>query len=211
VRSVRIDSGSYAAHARAVRHILDGRGLRGVSIFASGGLDEYALRDLLAAGVPIDGFGLGTRVVTSADAPSLDIAYKLVEYAGRPRYKRSEGKATLPGAKQVRRFHDAAGSMRFDELTLLEEPASAGRPLLLPAMRRGRRVAFEGLTGARARAVGELLALPAGLRRLRHMGSYPVRSSEGLRDLERQTLGADRAAEEAGAHPAEEATRSDAE
>ncbi len=86
-----------------MRRILDAGGLEHVIIFASGDLDEYALRDMLAAGAPVDGFGVGTRLDTSSDMPYLDCAYKLQEYAGRARRKRSEGKATWPGRKQVYR------------------------------------------------------------------------------------------------------------
>src|SRR5206468_3790370 len=118
VRGVRLDSGDLAEHARRVRRILDAGGLGEVTIFASGNLDEDALRDLVASGAPIDGFGLGTRLVTSADAPYLDCAYKLVEYAGRPRRKRSEGKASWPGRKQVWRRHGDDGRMCGDVLAL---------------------------------------------------------------------------------------------
>src|SRR5439155_691975 len=133
VRGVRLDSGDLAEHARRVRRILDAGGLREVTIFASGNLDEDALRDLIASGAPIDGFGLGTRLVTAADAPYLDCAYKLVEYAGRPRRKRSEGKASWPGRKQVWRRHGDDGRIREDVLTLEDDP-QAGTPLLGPVM-----------------------------------------------------------------------------
>src|SRR5206468_13061473 len=107
-----LDSGDLHAHARKVRAILDRGGLRDTTIFASGDLDEQAVRELVRAGAPIDGFGLGTRIDTSADAPYLDSAYKLEEYAGRPRRKRSEGKATWPGRKQVYRRHGSDGRLR---------------------------------------------------------------------------------------------------
>jgi nicotinate phosphoribosyltransferase len=95
IQGVRIDSGELGQHACKVRAILDQAGLREVRIFASGNLDEYSLRDLIEGNAPIDAFGVGTRVVTSSDAPYLDCAYKLQEYAVRPRRKRSEGKSTL--------------------------------------------------------------------------------------------------------------------
>ena len=97
IKGVRIDSGDLGKHAASVRAILDEARLHDVTIFASGNLDEYALRDLISNEAPIDGFGLGTRLDTSSDAPYLDCAYKLQEYAGRPRRKHSEGKATWPG------------------------------------------------------------------------------------------------------------------
>ena len=109
IKGVRLDSGNLAEHARKVRKILDDGGLSRTNIFSSGNLDEHMLRELLRSGAPIDGFGIGTRLDTSADAPYLDCAYKLVEYAGHPRRKRSEGKATWPGRKQVYRSYNAQG------------------------------------------------------------------------------------------------------
>ncbi|MBN3821928.1 nicotinate phosphoribosyltransferase, partial [Paraburkholderia sp. Se-20369] len=118
IKGVRLDSGELVAQARRVREILDHGGLANVTIFASGNLDEYGLRDLLARGAPIDGFGIGTRMNTSSDAPSLDCAYKLVEYAGVPRRKRSEGKATWPGRKQVFRRLGGDGRIAADCIAL---------------------------------------------------------------------------------------------
>ena len=99
VKGVRLDSGDLAEHAFKVRRILDDGGLKEVTIFASGSVDEYVLEKLMQQGAPIDGFGIGTHMDTSADAPYLDCAYKLVEYAGKARRKRSEGKGALAGAK----------------------------------------------------------------------------------------------------------------
>jgi nicotinate phosphoribosyltransferase len=182
VSAVRLDSGDLAAHARNVRTILDAAGLQKIRIFASGGLDEQALLALCRGGAPIDGFGVGTSLTTSADAPALDCAYKLQEYAGRPRRKRSEGKATWPGRKQVYRRYDAAGRIAGDVVALLDEAAD-GEPLLQPAMRGGRRVAgFPGLAEARAHAAIALTQLPEALRRL-EPATVPVQISRGIRDL----------------------------
>jgi nicotinate phosphoribosyltransferase len=184
VRGVRLDSGDLAAHARRVRGILDAGGLGQVTIFASGNLDEYALAALVAGGAPIDGFGVGTLLDVSADAPYLDCVYKLEEYDGQPRRKRSEGKATWPGPKQVYRRRDAAsGVLREDVLTLAGDPQE-GEPLLQPVMRAGRRLAPpEPLADARARAAAELGHLPEPLRRLEAGASHPVRVSPALRAL----------------------------
>src|SRR5439155_1471688 len=172
-KAARLDSGDLAEHARRVRRILDAGELREVTIFASGNLDEDALRELLASGAPIDGFGLGTRLVTSADAPYLDCAYKLVEYAGRPRRKRSEGKASWPGRKQVWRRHGDDGRMREDVLALADDP-QAGTALLVPVMRAGRRVGLSpSLAASRAHADAELGRLPEVLRRLEPGGERP--------------------------------------
>lgn len=174
IAAVRLDSGDACEHARRVRRILDDGGLADVRIFSSGSLDEYALRDLLARGAPIDGFGIGTHLDTSADAPYLDCAYKLTEYGGRPRRKRSEGKATLPGRKQVFRRYAASGEMAGDVLTL-EGDRQEGEPLLRPVMRAGRRLGPpELLEAARQRARDQMERLPAHLRRLETEPPYPV-------------------------------------
>ena len=109
LKGVRLDSGDLARHARAVRAILDGGNLQLAAIFASGNLDEHRVASLVGAGAPIDAFGIGTALDTSSDAPYLDAVYKLQEYAGVPRRKRSEGKATWPGRKQVFRHRDRNG------------------------------------------------------------------------------------------------------
>jgi len=122
IKGVRIDSGDLAEHARRVRRILDAGGLEHVIIFASGDLDEYALRDMLAADAPVDGFGIGTRVDTSSDQPYLDCAYKLQEYAGRARRKRSEGKAApAPPLSEVRRRAARNLALLPEPLCQLEE------------------------------------------------------------------------------------------
>ncbi len=163
LRGVRLDSGDLAAHARAVRAILDAAGLHEVTIFSSGNLDEWKLRDLLAAGAPIDGFGIGTSLDTSSDAPFLDCAYKLQEYAGTPRRKHSEGKATWPGRKQVYRHFAPDGSFAHD-IVNLEDALQRGTPLLEPVMQAGKRVApVESLAIARARAAAQIARLPPRL------------------------------------------------
>ncbi|MFY9268309.1 MAG: nicotinate phosphoribosyltransferase [Candidatus Manganitrophaceae bacterium] len=196
IKGVRLDSGDLADHARKVRRILDEGGLPEVTIFASGNLDEYILRDLLTAGAPIDGFGVGSRLDTSADAPYLDCAYKLQEYAGRPRRKRSEGKATWPGRKQVYRRIGPDGRMEEDLLTLMVSVSSSnhsqeviddpqgGKPLLQPVMREGKRLApLPSLTESRKRAADELARLPERLRRLDEAPPYPVRIAPNLQKL----------------------------
>jgi nicotinate phosphoribosyltransferase len=163
VQGVRLDSGDLVSLARSARRILDDAGLRDTAIFASGNLDEYRLRELLEAGAPIDGFGVGTSLVTSADAPYLDAVYKLQEYAGRPRRKRSEAKATWPGRKQVFRVSEPAGRFHHDVVTV-EGDRQDGEPLLRPVMRSGRRSGDpEPLSKIRARAAAQLAQLPPRL------------------------------------------------
>lgn len=181
IQAVRLDSGDLAQHARQVRQILDAGGLPGIRIFASGNLDEYKLAELAAA--PIDGYGVGTRMNTSADRPYLDCAYKLQEYAGLARRKRSEGKATWPGRKQVYRAHGADGRLAGDLLTTADD-VRPGRPLLAPVMQDGRRLAEPpALDSVRAHAQAELAALPEPLRGLAQASAYPVTVAEPLSRL----------------------------
>lgn len=184
IAGVRLDSGDLATAARAVRAILDEGGLQAVKIFASGGLDEDRLATLIRGGAPIDGFGIGTALTTSEDAPALDCAYKLQEYAGIAKRKRSEGKATWPGRKQVFRRFGADGRLAGDVVTV-EGDAQPGEPLLEPVMRGGALIRpLPGLEAARARAAAELARLPAELRRLEAGdGAAPVTIAPALRRL----------------------------
>jgi nicotinate phosphoribosyltransferase len=183
IGAVRIDSGDLAELARRVRTILDAGGCAATHILASGNLDEHAVWQLLATGAPIDAFGIGTRLDTSADAPFLDCAYKLEEYAGRPRRKRSPGKATWPGRKQVYRRHAANGEIDADLVALEGEPA-AGMPLLECVMRGGRRLAPpEPHAKLRERAQRELATRPAAARRLVAPRPIKVEISARIRTL----------------------------
>jgi nicotinate phosphoribosyltransferase len=194
IQAVRLDSGDLAEHARRVRRILDDGGLTTVRIFASGNLDEFRLRELVASGAPIDGFGVGTRMNTSADMPYLDCAYKLQEYDDQPRRKRSEGKSTWPGRKQVYRTYDGTGRMAGDVLTTADHD-DAGEPLLRPAMRGGRRTGPQpSLAAIRDYARTQLARLPEALRGLEPAPPYPVTVAQPLRELaqwvDRRHLGA---------------------
>ncbi len=184
VKGVRLDSGDLGELARRVRRILDEGGLRSTTIFASGDLDENRLRDLLAHGAPIDGFGVGTKLDVSADAPYLDCAYKLEEYAGTARRKRSIGKSTWPGRKQVWRSHDAEGHIAGDVISL-QGDAQPGEELLVCVMRDGKRLApLPTLEEARARALRNLHHLPAYLSSLDDAPQpYPVAIAPALREL----------------------------
>jgi nicotinate phosphoribosyltransferase len=183
VRSVRLDSGDLTALSKSVRRILDDGGLADVGIFASGGLDEDAIADMLRAGAPVDGFGVGTSLTTSSDVPALDCAYKLEEYAGLARRKRSTGKATWPGRKQVWRRYGPDDRMSGDILSL-ESDRQPGEPLLQLIMKDGRRIAPPPtLAEARDRAARDLERLPAPLQRLEAGASYPVHVAAALRRL----------------------------
>ncbi len=183
IKGVRLDSGDLAEHARKVRRILDGGGLRQATIFASGNLDEYRLEKLISAGAPIDGFGVGTALDTSSDAPALDCAYKLQEYAGRPCRKRSEGKATWPGRKQVYRRYGADGRMAGDVVALAENDGQGGEPLLQAVMQAGQRVASVPLDELRQQTLAGYAKLPPAAMRLDAAPPYPVTISSRLLEL----------------------------
>jgi nicotinate phosphoribosyltransferase len=180
IRGVRLDSGDLIALAKSVRGILDRGGLQDVTIFASGGLDEDSLAAFARANAPIDGIGIGTSLTTSSDAAAIDCVYKLQEYAGLPRRKRSEHKATWPGRKQVWRRYDAGGRMAGDLLSLDSHPA-AGEPLIHVVMQGGRRVQeAPSIDAIREHAKRELEWLPDALRRLTPGASYPVEVADDL-------------------------------
>jgi nicotinate phosphoribosyltransferase len=184
IRAVRLDSGDVAALSRSVRHILDAAGHRDIEIFASGDLDEHAIAALLAGGAPIDGFGVGTRLGTSADVPSLPVVYKLVEDVTGPKIKIAPHKTTQPGRKQVYRVEGTSDP--HDVVALGEEQPPAGsRPLLEHAITGGRRVrAPEPLAAIRARRAEAVERLPEHVRGLGPVEPpYPVRLSAGLTAL----------------------------
>lgn len=187
IGAVRLDSGDLLSLSRQARRMLDEAGLSNVRIFASGGLDEYSIQELLDSGATIDAFGVGTKMTVSEDAPTLDMAYKLVEYAGRPRMKLSTGKALYPGTKQVYRFADG-GQFTHDILTCADETLE-GEPLLQPVMRNGRRLpdALPPLAQSREYAMQQIASLPERIRRLEPAApAYTVRYSQALEAMRQQ-------------------------
>jgi len=189
VGGVRLDSGDLIELSKQVRQIFDAAGLDHVRIFASSSVDEYLMAKAVASGAPIDGYGIGTHLTTSADVPYLDCAYKLQEYAGEPRRKRSVGKATWPGRKQVYRDFDRAGAIKADVVTVEGDP-QIGKRLLLPMMRDGRRIGeAEAIAISRDRAAAALASLPTRLRALERTKAEPSfqpRISPALHDLAAQ-------------------------
>jgi nicotinate phosphoribosyltransferase len=183
VGGVRLDSGDLIALSKSVRRILDDGGLNGVKIFASGGIDDEELVAFVEANAPIDGFGIGTSLTTSYDLPALDCAYKLQEYAGTPRRKRSAGKATWPGRKQVWRRYAPDGRMAGDTISL-DGDDEPGAPLIMPVMCNGKRLGPRpGLDEIRARAARDLARLPEPLSRLKPDADYPVEIAQSVRRL----------------------------
>jgi nicotinate phosphoribosyltransferase len=181
VQAVRIDSGDLTTLSRTVRAILDAGGLMKTGIFVSGGIDEDLLTAFEREKAPIDGIGIGTSLVTSSDAPALDCAYKLQEYAGLPRRKRSTGKATWPGRKQVWRRYDRNGCMTSDILSI-EDAVQEGEPLIRRVMAGGQRVdRLPSLDEVRAHARDELARRPAGA--INAPMAYSVQISDSLEQL----------------------------
>lgn len=183
IKAVRLDSGDLGALARDVRAILDEAQLGSVEIIASGGIDEYVLARLMAEGAPIDSYGIGTSLVTSEDAPALDCAYKLKAYAGKPRRKRSTGKAFWPGATQVFRRLGRNGEIVADDIVAASE-VREGIPLLLPVLRNGELVSsLPALTEVRTYAADQLVRLPSSLRSIEPATSLVPSVSPRLRSL----------------------------
>jgi nicotinate phosphoribosyltransferase len=180
---VRLDSGDLLTLSREVRRILDEAGFPGVRILASGGLDEHDIASLLAAGAPVEGFGVGTRLNVSADAPSLDLVYKLVCYGDRDVLKLSEGKETWVGAKGLYRSFGPDGLIAGDVLSLgVETPPTGSVSLLQVVVDEGELLRpHPSLGDVRRHCAGQLATLPDQLKRLQGHGEYSVAVSPGLR------------------------------
>ncbi|MEJ5339202.1 MAG: nicotinate phosphoribosyltransferase [Aquificaceae bacterium] len=169
VVGVRIDSGDLLSLCRSVRELFDAEGFKDIKILVSGGLDEEDLQYLISQGAPVDIFGVGTKVLTSADAPYLDIAYKLVEYEGKPKFKLSPGKQTFPYKRQVVRHYEG-GFMSYDEVIPyrdggLVEPVCKEGSLIkpLPTLKEIREIFLE-----------EISRMPPWLKSLRREKEYNV-------------------------------------
>jgi nicotinate phosphoribosyltransferase len=181
VGAVRLDSGDLGPLARETRRLLDAAGLTGIEIFASSSLDEHAIDALIKGGAPIDGFGVGTSMGVSDDAPALDIAYKLAEYDGTGRTKLSVHKSILPGRKQVFR-QEASGQAHSDIIGRAEEHLE-GRSLVRMVMRRGEPLPelVPNLGEIRRHVAEELSRLPGRVRSLQRASPpYPVSVSDNL-------------------------------
>ena len=181
---VRLDSGDLDRLSREARRILDHAGLGRAKIFASGGLDEHEVAELVRAGAPVDAFGIGTQLGVSADAPYVDAVYKLAEFEGRPVLKLSPAKASAPGRKQVWRGPSE------DVISLRDEaaPGPNHEPLLEPVMQAGRRLApAPSIEEMRARFERDLAALPVKASRLTHPEHVIAHRSEALASLTTET------------------------
>jgi nicotinate phosphoribosyltransferase len=188
-RGMRLDSGDLVADSKWIRKRLDQAGWEDVIVFASGDLDEDRITSLLEEGACIDGFGVGTALVTSNDSPTLGVIYKLVEIEiggeVRSAAKFSSAKVTYPGKKQVYRFSGPDGQFARDIIGLEAENFPKAETLLAPVMAGGERVVPRtGLFAARERCLDQRCRLPESLRNLSgETANYPVRHSEKLEDL----------------------------
>lgn len=187
LRGVRIDSGDLKPLAREVRRILDEAGLVDVKIVGSGGLDEYELAELSEANAPYDNYGVGTKMGVSGDAPSFDMAYKLVEHNGRPVLKLSTGKVSWPGRKQVFRFVDSRGLLQRDVIALRDENLPGAEALLKNVMENGKAVKpYPTLNEIRESFLEEISRLPEPTKAIRNPRAYPVEASPRLRHLKEE-------------------------
>jgi nicotinate phosphoribosyltransferase len=185
LQGVRLDSGDMVALSRRVRRILDEADLPEVKIFASSGLDEYALEALIEGGARIDAFGVGTRMGVAADIPYLDMVYKLVRCGHRNVRKVSEGKITLAGEKQIFRKTGDDGRFLRDIIGVRAEAAD-GAPLLAPVMENGRPVGpLPTLAEIRSRFSERFHRLDERYKRLENPDTYPVQVSEKLAALQK--------------------------
>jgi nicotinate phosphoribosyltransferase len=198
--AIRLDSGDLAQLASLARRMLDEAGLARVRIVASGGLDEADIGRLARQGAPIDAFAVGTRVGMSADAPVLDMAYKLVAYGGRPCLKLSEGKVTLVGAKQVWRRRDEGGRFAGDRIAARDEesPGTEWEALLEPVMRGGRAARTPALSELREGHLAELRSMPSAVVDPEARGEYPVTLSPTLAKRQRDAVESARTREAIG-------------
>ena len=187
LKGVRLDSGDLVDLSQKVRDILDGAGLSDVLIFASGGLDEYKIEKLLKNGACIDAFGVGTAVGTSADAPHLDIVYKLVRFKNRNIRKLSPGKQTLAGEKQVFRMWDSHNKLSTDIIGARDEVITDAQPLLSLVMQAGKRVGGQStLKDIQENFRSSFNALGERYKSIHASHRYPVSLSEKLIQMQEE-------------------------
>lgn len=189
VRAVRLDSGDLLGLSIRVRAALNQAGLDRVQIFASSSLDEYEIDRLITSGAPIDGFGVGTAMGVSADAPYLDIVYKLTSYAGEGRIKLATSKPVLPGRKQVFRMSD--GDRDTGDVIGRASEDLPGRTLLQQVMRDGKRItaSTHNLTETRRYAAEHIARLSDAVRDLPEADPpYPVEISPELNAYHQEVI-----------------------
>lgn len=181
--AVRLDSGDLADLSKSVRDILDNAGLQYVRIVASNDLNEKKIAQLRENGAKIDGYGVGTELITAKPVAAISGVYKLVEDEDGAKIKLSSGKTTYPGAKQVYRLHNADGTFSHD-LLALDAEASGGMPLLEPMVIGGERASTRRpLKEIREYSLAAVREIPIALRDIDALSNYELKISSGLRDL----------------------------
>jgi len=197
VKGVRLDSGDLAQLAFEVRQVLDQAGCPQTKIVASSDLNEYRIEEMLATGAPLDLFGVGTELATSRDAPSISGVYKLVEQENpdgslRHVVKKSPGKKTYPGKKQVFRLQSEDGSYLKDRIALAEDPPPPGTfPLLEQRMKEGKRLQSPpSLNDIQQRCREQLSHFDERYLRLKEPETYPIEYSERIEEARRKATAA---------------------
>ncbi|MCF8068957.1 MAG: nicotinate phosphoribosyltransferase [Desulfobacterales bacterium] len=186
IKGIRLDSGDISALSITVRKMFDNAGMKHVRIYASGDLDEYSIEHLNKIKAPVDGFGVGTKMITSSDQPYLNCAYKLQEYNGIPKMKLSEGKSTWPGKKQVFRHYDNHNFIKYDVLKMDNETDS-GKPLLQQVMKSGKQIQQPvSATQIRSFVKSELKTLPEEMKSLNKSKPYEIKISDALENCVKQ-------------------------
>ncbi|MCK5214584.1 MAG: nicotinate phosphoribosyltransferase [Candidatus Omnitrophica bacterium] len=185
IQGIRIDSGDLIASSKKARKILDARGMKDTKIIVSGNLNEYLIKDMVRARAPVDLFGVGTEMVTSRDEPALDLTYKLVQIIEKDgtvmnKSKNSQGKQTVPGAKQVYRRYTSKGKMKEDIIGLVSDADPKGtQPLLQPEVRKGKKVAKQlPIESIREKVIKGLSQLPKGHLNFVDIATYKVNYSK---------------------------------
>jgi len=190
LKGIRLDSGDITELSHKTRHILNEYGLGKSMIFASGGFDEYKIQKVLSQKAEIDSFGVGTKMGVSADAPYLDMAYKIVKYNGKPVIKLSPDKISLTSDKQIFRILSSKGFYDHDVMTLREESMENGIPLLVPVMSNGK-ITYDSppLSEIRARFLENFTHLEEKYKSIHKENPfYPVKISKKLQKLQKETI-----------------------
>ena len=177
LRGIRLDSGNVIELSKRARKLLDESGLGYVKIVVSGGLDEFKIDEIVSSGAPVDIFGVGTKVGTSADSPFIDFIYKLVEVDGKPVMKTSTGKKMYPGRKQVFRLEGR-------DIVGCHDEDIDGRKLLKPVILKGNQVSsLPPLEEIREKFLDEFKRLSDEVKNIYTEVSYRVDISEKLKNL----------------------------
>ena len=192
-KGIRLDSGDLLSLSKQARQILDKEGFKDAIIIASGGINEYKIKQLLDAGAPIDGWGVGTELVVSADLPYLDCAYKLVEYDGKPVMKFSKHKKTFPYKKQIYRFYKD-GLFHKDLIAKFDEKIEGGEPILKQYIKDGKLIReIPSLTEIREKAINNLNKLPEELKDIEKtvhiLPEISPQIEKTMKELEKKYLG----------------------